>query len=225
MTVISANQVSVVHLEFMARVAHEQVMGLCACLGQPTISWEQASDMDQSSTREQILACVNDPNMNPQENWRIWAQNKTKAGWVWGPIKDADAKTHPCLVDSYDKVPFEERVKDHIFLSTVRGMATADMAALCRILELEATDIRTNDADDLTALQAISQGDAGNSEVPRIVDLTSDALPSGAKIFTRVVVVDNTNPVIDQIGQAIQDQLAQDAYQGEGQSGDPSQAG
>jgi len=37
-------------------------------------------------------------------------------------VKDAKAKTHPCMVD-YDQLPAEQRRKDELFGAAVRGAA------------------------------------------------------------------------------------------------------
>lgn len=40
-----------------------------------------------------------------------WWESKKQQGWVHGPVKDGDAKTHPCMIP-YDELPQCERQKD-----------------------------------------------------------------------------------------------------------------
>ena len=49
-----------------------------------------------------------------------WCRYKIEEGWVYGDVKDAEAKTHPCLVP-YAELPAEQRLKDAVF----RGIVTA----------------------------------------------------------------------------------------------------
>lgn len=41
----------------------------------------------------------------------VWALNRLKEGWTYGPERDDVAKTHPCLVD-YDDLPESEKTYD-----------------------------------------------------------------------------------------------------------------
>jgi hypothetical protein len=43
-------------------------------------------------------------------------------GWVYGTAKDAEKKTHPCMVP-YDKLPLAQRRKDALFQAAVRARA------------------------------------------------------------------------------------------------------
>jgi hypothetical protein len=47
--------------------------------------------------------------------------DKVAAGWHYGEVKDAEAKTHPCMV-AYEELPFEQRVKDHVFRAIVSAL-------------------------------------------------------------------------------------------------------
>ena len=60
-------------------------------------------------------------------------------GWVWGPVKDFDKKTHPCLIP-YSKLPLEQQRKDAIFQGVVRGVA-AEMQRLRELLHAEKAEV------------------------------------------------------------------------------------
>jgi hypothetical protein len=45
-------------------------------------------------------------------------EHKEKYGWVYGEVKDAEKKTHPCMVP-YEKLPIEQRVKDYLFKAVI----------------------------------------------------------------------------------------------------------
>jgi hypothetical protein len=43
----------------------------------------------------------------------LWAQQRIKDGWTWGPTRDDVAKKHPCLVP-YAQIPESEKEYDRI---------------------------------------------------------------------------------------------------------------
>ena len=60
----------------------------------------------------------------PRESHAGWLAEKVATGWVYGPVKDPAAKTHPCMVP-YDDLPPEQRAKDSIYVSVVRAVLEA----------------------------------------------------------------------------------------------------
>ena len=53
------------------------------------------------------------------EESRCKPRDKIADGWVYGKIKDAELKTHPCCVP-YEQLPVEQRAKDYIFRAIVK---------------------------------------------------------------------------------------------------------
>lgn len=49
-----------------------------------------------------------------------WMRQKREAGWVYGETKDAEAKTHPCMVP-FDELPPEQQFKDVLFTTIVEA--------------------------------------------------------------------------------------------------------
>lgn len=56
--------------------------------------------------------------MAPEDQHKSWCDAKISDGWKYGDVKDAEAKTHPCLVD-YSELPAEQQAKDHLFTGIV----------------------------------------------------------------------------------------------------------
>ena len=54
----------------------------------------------------------------------IWAKQRLKDGWSWGPTRDDPLKQHPCLVP-YDQLPESEKEYDR---GTVLGTVKAILA-------------------------------------------------------------------------------------------------
>lgn len=61
----------------------------------------------------------------PAELHEGWCEHKREAGWIYGPVKDADAKTHPCLVD-YDDLPAYQQEKDDLFSAIVDALGDVE---------------------------------------------------------------------------------------------------
>jgi hypothetical protein len=50
---------------------------------------------------------------------------KKREGWVYGEEKNAEEKTHPCMVP-YDQLPKEQQFKDALFGAVVRSVLGID---------------------------------------------------------------------------------------------------
>lgn len=107
-------------IEFLARCAHEANRAYCQSLGDTSqLPWEDAPDWQKSSCRNGVLGVL--LGNSAEESHKSWLEEKKKTGWVYGPIKNVDTKEHPCMV-SYDRLPKEQQVKDHIFCAIVNSL-------------------------------------------------------------------------------------------------------
>lgn len=57
---------------------------------------------------EELLPLIEEMAKNVHE---VWAQNRIKEGWTYGPVRDDVNKTHPCLVP-YEELPESEKEYD-----------------------------------------------------------------------------------------------------------------
>lgn len=57
----------------------------------------------------------------PEASHISWSQQKLAEGWTYGPEKDPEAKTHPCL-RPFDELPPEQQAKDFIFRGVVHAL-------------------------------------------------------------------------------------------------------
>lgn len=113
-------------IEAVARVAHEANRAYCAIVGddsQP--SWASAPDWQRDSAIDGVRFHVENPLANPIDSHANWMRMKEAEGWVYGPVKDAEAKTHPCMVE-YHELPIEQRRKDSLFIGVVRALISGD---------------------------------------------------------------------------------------------------
>jgi hypothetical protein len=111
--------------EEIARVAHEVNRAYCEALGdhsQP--AWEEAPQWQRESALHVVEMHLNDPAAGPQASHEAWMAQKLAEGWKLGPVKNPEAREHPCLVP-FDELPLEQKVKDYLFRGVVRALSTS----------------------------------------------------------------------------------------------------
>jgi hypothetical protein len=110
-------------IEDIAKMCHEANKTLCEIQGDfSQVSWHDAEAWQQSSALAGVLFCLQNPNAPPSANHESWLEEKRATGWQYGPIKNVDAKEHPCFVP-YDELPPEQKAKDYLFKAIVSGMS------------------------------------------------------------------------------------------------------
>lgn len=110
----------------IARIVHKANCGLQDVQGDeaPSLPWECESDHVKATCLDGVRRAL--AGETPAQHHEAWCEFKRAAGWVYGPVKDADAKphpTHPCLVP-YDELPRHQQVKDMVFIAVVRALAS-----------------------------------------------------------------------------------------------------
>ncbi len=103
-------------------VMHETVRAFQKANGQtPAPPWRQAPKWMRTATRDAILFRIENPDAPSSAQHDQWMRDKTRDGWIYGIIKDADAKTHPLMVP-YDELPDVERRKDALVIAVINAM-------------------------------------------------------------------------------------------------------
>jgi hypothetical protein len=121
-------------VEQIASVCHTANTRLQALAGDPSpsVPWDSESEEIRQSAIAGVEAALK--GVTPEELHAEWAKNKAAAGWRRGEFKDAQAKTHPCLVP-YGDLPESERVKDAVFGAVVAAMSGEEPHACGPLLE------------------------------------------------------------------------------------------
>jgi len=83
--------------------------------------WDDAPDWQKASAINGVLFHRENPNAGDSASHDSWMAEKVSNGWVYGAIKDPDAKTHPCIVE-FDKLPHFQRKKDALFRAIVHAL-------------------------------------------------------------------------------------------------------
>ena len=109
-------------LEEIARTCHEVNRAYCIGLGDFSQKpWNRAPDWQRMSAIAGVRATLAGDITSPEESHENWMAHKEADGWVYGDVKDIDAKTHPCLVP-YAELPLTQRTKDILFHAVIDGL-------------------------------------------------------------------------------------------------------
>lgn len=103
----------------IAQVCHEANRAVQVIANDPNINqaWPIVSEEMRESAREGVRAVL-EADRTPAEMHALWSESKLLSGWVYGPVKDEMAKTHPCLVP-YEDLDEGQRLKDRVFIHII----------------------------------------------------------------------------------------------------------
>lgn len=106
----------------IAMVCHEANRAWCE-INEDTSQkpWEEAEGWQRESAVNGVEFRLNNPEAGPDAQHNSWMQEKIDQGWVYGEVKDAEKKTHPCIVP-YDQLPEFQRKKDSLFCAIVDAL-------------------------------------------------------------------------------------------------------
>lgn len=109
--------------EEIARVAHEVNRAYCAAIGDHSqLPWAEAPEWQRQSAIKGVAFHRANPDASASASHDNWLKEKLDAGWKYGPVKNADTKEHPCMVEFTD-LPQAQQVKDHLFRAVVHAIA------------------------------------------------------------------------------------------------------
>lgn len=105
----------------IARICHEANRAIQIETGDEAVSphWDDAPAWQRESAIEGVEKAIG--GATPEQLHESWCDFKRADGWVYGDVKDADAKTHPCLVP-YAELPADQIVKDAVFQAIVAAV-------------------------------------------------------------------------------------------------------
>lgn len=102
-------------LLFCAKLCHAAIKAYNDARGEITLDF----GLIKAGLVHAIQDAVEDERIDGKEMHRRWMEDKLAKGWVHGPEKDAQKRTHPCIL-GYEELPAEQRVKDNIILGIAR---------------------------------------------------------------------------------------------------------
>lgn len=112
-------------IEAAAKAAHEANLTYCQSIGDTSqVPWDAAPEWQKDSAMKGVLFLLEHPDAGDSAQHDSWMAAKLADGWVYGEVKDAEKKTHPCLVP-FDQLPPEQQAKDKLFRETVLSVLNA----------------------------------------------------------------------------------------------------
>jgi len=109
-------------IQDIAQVCHETNRAFCQRLGDNSqLPWDEAPEWQRTSAVNGVQFKLDNPDAPPSASHDSWLKEKTKTGWKFGPVKDAEKKEHPCFVP-YEELPADQQAKDALFIGIVNAL-------------------------------------------------------------------------------------------------------
>lgn len=106
----------------IAMVCHQANKAWCFVnADQSQKDWNDAEEWQRDSAVKGVLFRFDNPDAKEDAQHNAWMKDKVDAGWVYGEVKDAEAKIHPCIVP-FDQLPEFQRKKDSLFCAIVDAL-------------------------------------------------------------------------------------------------------
>jgi len=107
----------------IAKVCHEVNRAYCRSHDDNShVSWELSPEWQRTSAISGVQAHLMNRDLTPADSHLLWLKTKEEQGWIYGEVKDAEAKTHPCMLP-YDDLPPGQKLKDYLFSAVVEALA------------------------------------------------------------------------------------------------------
>jgi hypothetical protein len=107
-------------LDDVARVVHEALAAYCHVIGESPATWAETPANSRQGTHSAIDAIIRGKITTRRELHDRWMGDMLRAGFKYGPRRDAEMKTHPCLLP-FDDLPKDQQFKDALFLAIVKA--------------------------------------------------------------------------------------------------------
>lgn len=111
-----------VDVGLISRTCHEANRAICEAFGDFSQKpWEEAEQWQRDSTVKGIEFAIDHPDAPHSAQHEAWIADKQAQGWVYGPVKNEAARTHPSLVP-YERLTPVQQAKYSVFKAIVRAM-------------------------------------------------------------------------------------------------------
>lgn len=118
---------------FIAMACHEANKAWCESVGDYSLKhWHEAEEWQRESAIKGVQFRLDNPNASESSQHDSWMAEKVAAGWVYGETKDAEAKTHPCIVP-FHELPEYQQKKDKLFCAIVDALKPAQGSTIPQI--------------------------------------------------------------------------------------------
>lgn len=108
--------------EYIAKACHEANRVWCQANGDNSQKpWDEAEQWQRDSAVKGVEFRINNPDAPESAQHDAWMADKIADGWVYGEVKDAEKKTHPCIVSFFALPEFQQK-KDALFCAIVDAL-------------------------------------------------------------------------------------------------------
>lgn len=83
--------------------------------------WGDAEQWQRDSAIKGVQFRLDNPDAGYDAQHNSWMSEKIGDGWVYGEVKNAEAKTHPCIVP-FEQLPEFQQKKDALFCAIVDAL-------------------------------------------------------------------------------------------------------
>lgn len=110
------------HIISIAIVCHEANKAWCEESGDNSQKdWSSAELWQRESAVKGVRFRIDNPRAGEDTQHNAWMSDKIADGWVYGEVKDAEKKTHPCIVP-FNELPEFQQKKDKLFCAIVDAL-------------------------------------------------------------------------------------------------------
>lgn len=111
-----------IKIAYIAKACHEANRVWCQANNDDSQKhWDEAEQWQRDSAISGVKFKLANPEAGEDAQHNSWMQEKINAGWIYGEVKDAEAKTHPCIVP-FIELPEFQRKKDGLFVAIVNAL-------------------------------------------------------------------------------------------------------
>jgi hypothetical protein len=108
--------------EIIAPICHQANKAWCEANGDYSQKdWNEAEQWQRESAIKGVQFRIDNPDAGHDAQHNAWMAEKVADGWVYGGKKDAEAKTHPCIVP-FEELPLFQQKKDALFCAIVDSL-------------------------------------------------------------------------------------------------------
>ena len=83
--------------------------------------WNDAEQWQRDSAMKGVQFRLDNPDAGEDTQHNAWMADKVADGWIYGEVKDAELKTHPCIVP-FNELPEFQQKKDALFCAIVDSL-------------------------------------------------------------------------------------------------------
>lgn len=110
------------HVINIARTCHQANKVLCEANDDFTQQdWDNAQEWQKESAIKGVAFRIANPDAPESAQHDAWMKDKVESGWIYGEVKDAEKKTHPCIVP-FSELPEFQQKKDKLFCAIVDAL-------------------------------------------------------------------------------------------------------